>query len=118
MLSLTCFILYNKLAAASNSSTGISPYLILMRIPHNAVRAFNAGVSLFCTKGHGLQITTLFSDIIIFAHCKRSWRICHTAQFDTNVPICCLYCISMLSFPKNNKVINLYQPSKYFDNSY
>ena len=94
-------IKYNKQAAASNSSTGISPYLILMRIPHNAVRAFNAGVSLFCIRGHGRQVTNLLSDIIIFARYKRSWRICHSARSDANVPICCLYCIFSFLFQRS-----------------
>lgn len=71
-----------------HSSTGISPYLILMRIPYNAVKAFNTGVSLYCNKGLGLQVANLFSDIIIFARLKRSWRIYHIARFVTNVPVC------------------------------
>lgn len=94
---------YNKQAAAGNSSTGISPYLILMRIPYNAVRAFNTGVSLFCIRGHGQQVTNLFSDIIIFAHYKRSWRICHSACSVANVPICYLYCIFSFLFQRTIK---------------
>lgn len=45
--------------AAGHSSTGISPRSMLMGAPRNAVRAFNAGVSLSCLYGRRPQAATL-----------------------------------------------------------
>ena len=45
--------------AAGNSSTGVSPRPILVGAPRNAVRAFNAGVSLSCLYGRRPQAAAL-----------------------------------------------------------
>lgn len=42
-----------------HSSTGISPRPMLMGAPHNALRAFNAGVSLTLPMRHRSQAATL-----------------------------------------------------------
>ena len=46
-------------AAAGNSSTGVSPRPMLVGAPRNAVRAFNAGVSLSSLYGRRPQTATL-----------------------------------------------------------
>ena len=67
--------------AAGRSSTGISPQPILMGAPRNALRAFNAGVSLSClcilahrlpSLLHGLVfIALLFSRGPVLRTCNR-----------------------------------------------
>ena len=53
--------------AAGRSSTGISPRPMLMGAPRNALRAFNAGVSLSCLRVLAHRLTHLFCGLVFVA---------------------------------------------------
>ena len=53
--------------AAGRSSTGISPRPILMGAPRNALRAFNAGVSLSCLRVLAHRLPPLFCGLVFLA---------------------------------------------------
>ena len=55
--------------AAGRSSTGISPRPILMGAPRNALRAFNAGVSLFCLCILAHRLPHLFRGLVLSLTC-------------------------------------------------
>ena len=50
--------------AAGRSSTGISPRPMLMGAPRNALRAFNAGVSLSCLRILAHRLPHLFRGLV------------------------------------------------------
>ena len=54
--------------AAGRSSTGISPRPMLMGAPRNALRAFNAGVSLSCLRILAHRLPHLFYGLGFVAH--------------------------------------------------
>ena len=70
--------------AAGRSSTGISPRPMLMGAPRNALRAFNAGVSLSCLCILAHRLPRLFRGLVLSLTClvgvpscgleTRSWR--------------------------------------------
>ena len=53
--------------AAGRSSTGISPRPMLMGVPRNALRAFNAGVSLSCLRVLAHRLPHLFCGPVFIA---------------------------------------------------
>ena len=53
--------------AAGRSSTGISPRPMLMGAPRNALRAFNAGVSLSCLRVLAHRLPHLFCGLVFVA---------------------------------------------------
>ena len=53
--------------AAGRSSTGISPRPMLMGVPRNALRAFNAGVSLSCLRVLAHRLPHLFCGLMFVA---------------------------------------------------
>lgn len=53
--------------AAGRSSTGISPRPMLMGAPRNALRAFNAGVSLSCLRVLAHRLPPLFCGLVFLA---------------------------------------------------
>ena len=53
--------------AAGRSSTGISPRPMLMGAPRNALRAFNAGVSLSCLRVLAHRLPHLFYGLVFVA---------------------------------------------------
>ena len=55
--------------AAGRSSTGISPRPILMGAPRNALRAFNAGVSLSCLCILAHMLPHLFHGLVLSLAC-------------------------------------------------
>lgn len=55
--------------AAGCSSTGISPRPILMGAPRNALRAFNAGVSLSCLCILAHKLPHLFCGLVLSLTC-------------------------------------------------
>ena len=60
--------------AAGYSSTGISPRPILMGAPHDALRAFNAGVSLSCLRILAHRLPHLFRGPVKIALSSRGPR--------------------------------------------
>jgi len=75
-----------------HSSTGISPRPMLMGAPRNALRAFNAGVSLSCLYVVAHKLPHLFYSPVwslrFFPMGKASWRTCRTARHRQNVSVC------------------------------
>lgn len=68
--------------AAGGRSTGISPRPILMGAPRNALRAFNAGVSLSGRKVIAHAPPRAFHGMLLFRSAHRaSWRTCRMAHF-------------------------------------
>ena len=55
--------------AAGRSSTGISPRPMLMGAPRNALRAFNAGVSLSCLCILAYRLPHLFRGLVLSLTC-------------------------------------------------
>ena len=55
--------------AAGRSSTGISPRPMLMGAPRNALRAFNAGVSLSCLCILAHRLPHLFRGLVLSLTC-------------------------------------------------
>ena len=55
--------------AAGRSSTGISPRPMLMGVPRNALRAFNAGVSLSCLRVLAHRLPHLFRSLVLSLTC-------------------------------------------------
>ena len=55
--------------AVGRSSTGISPRPILMGAPRNALRAFNAGVSLSCLCILAHRLPYLFRGLVLSLTC-------------------------------------------------
>ena len=55
--------------AAGRSSTGISPRPMLMGAPRNALRAFNAGVSLSCLCILAHRLPHLFCGLVLSLTC-------------------------------------------------
>ena len=55
--------------AAGRSSTGISPRPMLMGAPRNALRAFNAGVSLYCLCILAHRLPHLFRGLVLSLTC-------------------------------------------------
>ena len=55
--------------AAGRSSTGISPRPMLMGAPRNALRAFNAGVSLSCLCILAHRLPRLFRGLVLSLTC-------------------------------------------------
>ena len=53
--------------ATGRSSTGISPWPMLMGAPRNALRAFNAGVSLSCLRILAHRLPHLFCGLVFIA---------------------------------------------------
>ena len=51
--------------AAGCGSTGISPRPMLMGAPRNALRAFNAGVSLSCLRVLAHRLPHLFRSLVL-----------------------------------------------------
>ena len=76
--------------AAGRSSTGISPRPMLMGAPRNALRAFNAGVSLSCLRILAHRLPHLFCGLVLSLTClvgvpscglaTGSWRTGRMAQ--------------------------------------
>ena len=60
--------------AAGRSSTGISPRPMLMGAPRNALRAFNAGVSLSCLRILAHRLPHLFRGPVKIALSSRGPR--------------------------------------------
>ena len=84
--------------AAGRSSTGISPRPILMGAPRNALRAFNAGVSLSCLCILAHRLPYLFCGLVLSLTClvgvpscglaTGSWRTGRPAQRRQIVSVC------------------------------
>ena len=84
--------------AAGRSSTGISPQPILMGAPRNALRAFNAGVSLSCLCILAHRLPHLFRGLVLSLTClvgvpscglaTGSWRTGRPAQRRQIVSVC------------------------------
>ena len=89
--------------AAGRSSTGISPRPMLMGAPRNALRAFNAGVSLSCLRVLAHKLLNLFYGAVVLARLfpygeKLSWRTRRLARYRRNVPVCLLCCAPKAAF--------------------
>ena len=84
--------------AAGRSSTGISPRPILMGAPRNALRAFNAGVSLSCLCILTHRLPHLFRGLVLSLTClvgvpscglaTGSWRTGRPAPHRQIVSVC------------------------------
>ena len=84
--------------AAGRSSTGISPRPILMGAPRNALRAFNAGVSLSCLCILAHKLPHLFRGLVLSLTClvgvpscglaTGSWRTGRPAPHRQIVSVC------------------------------
>ena len=84
--------------AAGRSSTGISPRPILMGAPRNALRAFNAGVSLSCLRILAHRLPHLFCGLVLSLTClvgvpscglaTGSWRTGRPAPHRQIVSVC------------------------------
>ena len=84
--------------AAGRSSTGISPQPILMGAPRNALRAFNAGVSLSCLCILAHRLPYLFCGLVLSLTClvgvpscglaTGSWRTGRPAPHRQIVSVC------------------------------
>ena len=84
--------------AAGRSSTGISPRPMLMGVPRNALRAFNAGVSLSCLRVLAHRLPHLFCGLVLSLTClvgvpscglaTGSWRTGRPAQRRQIVSVC------------------------------
>ncbi len=84
--------------AAGRSSTGISPRPILMGAPRNALRAFNAGVSLSCLCILAHRLSHLFCGLVLSLTClvgvpscglaTGSWRTGRPAPHRQIVSVC------------------------------
>ena len=84
--------------AAGSSSTGISPRPMLMGAPRNALRAFNAGVSLSCLCILAHRLPLLFRGLVLSLTClvgvpscglaTGSWRTGRPAQRRQIVSVC------------------------------
>ena len=84
--------------AAGRSSTGISPRPILMGAPRNALRAFNAGVSLSCLCILAHRLPHLFRGLVLSLTClvgvpscglaTGSWRTGRPAPHRQIVSVC------------------------------
>ena len=84
--------------AAGRSSTGISPRPMLMGVPRNALRAFNAGVSLSCLRILAHRLPHLFCGLVLSLTClvgvpscglaTGSWRTGRPAQRRQIVSVC------------------------------
>ena len=84
--------------AAGRSSTGISPRPMLMGAPRNALRAFNAGVSLSCLCILAHRLPHLFRGLVLSLTClvgvpscglaTGSWRTGRPAQRRQIVSVC------------------------------
>lgn len=84
--------------AAGRSSTGISPRPMLMGAPRNALRAFNAGVSLSCLCIFAHRLPHLFRGLVLSLAClvgvpscglaTGSWRTGRSAPHRQIVSVC------------------------------
>ena len=84
--------------AAGRSSTGISPRPMLMGAPRNALRAFNAGVSLSCLRVLAHRLPPLFCGLVLSLTClvevpscglaTGSWRAGRPARRRQIVSVC------------------------------
>ena len=84
--------------AAGRSSTGISPRPMLMGAPRNALRAFNAGVSLSCLCILAHRLPHLFRGLVLSLTClvgvpscglaTGSWRTGRPAPHRQIVSVC------------------------------
>ena len=84
--------------AAGRSSTGISPRPMLMGAPRNALRAFNAGVSLSCLRILAHRLPHLFYGSVLSLTClvgvpscglaTGSWRTGRPAPHRQIVSVC------------------------------
>ena len=84
--------------AAGRSSTGISPRPMLMGAPRNALRAFNAGVSLSCLCILAHRLPHLFRGLVLSLTClvgvpscglaTGSWRTGRPAPRRQIVSVC------------------------------
>ncbi len=84
--------------AAGRSSTGISPRPMLMGVPRNALRAFNAGVSLSCLRVLAHRLPHLFCGLVLSLAClvwvpscglaTGSWRTGRPAPHRQIVSVC------------------------------
>ena len=84
--------------AAGRSSTGISPRPMLMGAPRNALRAFNAGVSLSCLCILAHRLPHLFRGLVLSLTClvgvpscglaTGSWRTGRPARRRQIVSVC------------------------------
>ena len=84
--------------AAGRSSTGISPRPMLMGAPRNALRAFNAGVSLSCLCIFAHRLPHLLRGLVLSLAClvgvpscglaTGSWRTGRPAQRRQIVSVC------------------------------
>ena len=84
--------------AAGRSSTGISPRPMLMGAPRNALRAFNAGVSLSCLCILAHRLPHLFRGLVLSLTClvgvpscglaTGSWRTGRQAPHRQIVSVC------------------------------
>ena len=84
--------------AAGRSSTGISPRPMLMGAPRNALRAFNAGVSLSCLCIFAHRLPHLFRGLVLSLTClvgvpscglaTGSWRTGRPAPRRQIVSVC------------------------------
>ena len=84
--------------AAGRSSTGISPRPMLMGAPRNALRAFNAGVSLSCLRILAHRPPRLFRGLVLSLTClvgvpscglaTGSWRTGRPAPHRQIVSVC------------------------------
>ena len=84
--------------AAGRSSTGISPRPMLMGAPRNALRAFNAGVSLSCLCILAHRLPHLFCGLVLSLTClvgvpscglaTGSWRTGRPAPHRQIVSVC------------------------------
>ena len=84
--------------AAGSSSTGISPRPMLMGAPRNALRAFNAGVSLSCLCILAHRLPHLFRGLVLSLTClvgvpscglaTGSWRTGRPAPHRQIVSVC------------------------------
>ena len=81
-----------------HSSTGISPRPMLMGAPRNALRAFNAGVSLSCLRILAHRLPHLFCGLVLSLTClvgvpscglaTGSWRTGRPAPHRQIVSVC------------------------------
>ena len=92
--------------AAGRSSTGISPRPMLMGAPRNALRAFNAGVSLSCLCILAHRLPHLFCGLVLSLTClvevpscglaTGSWRTGRPAPHRQIVSVCLMLPVGFL----------------------
>ena len=110
--------------AAGRSSMGISPRPMLMGAPRNALRAFNAGVSLSCLRILAHRLPHLFCGLVLSLTClvgvpscglaTGSWRTGRPAPHSQIVSVCLILRRRYLAGFLYQGTIRLCQPVKAY----